>query len=90
MGAAINAHVRAEPLPTCLQISKHFLGWSLAAGCSLAVGETGLLLVALAAVGLDVGADAAGSSEVLLGLSGGGGSQKKSVGAYTLQIIIKF
>jgi len=51
-------------------------GWSC---CSL-VGETGLLLGALLAVGLDVGADAAGSSEVLLGLSGGGGSQEQRVG----------
>ena len=51
-------------------------GWSC---CSL-VGETGLLLGALLAVGLDVGADAAGSSEVLLGLSGGGGSQEERVG----------
>lgn len=56
----------------------------------LAVGETSLLLVSLTAVWLDVGTGATGSSEVLLGLSGSGGSQKESVGAYTLQIIIKF
>jgi hypothetical protein len=49
------------------------------ASCSL-VGETGLLLGALLAVRLDVGAGAAGSSEVLLGLSGGGGSQEERVG----------
>lgn len=51
-------------------------------GCedSSLVGETGLLLGALLAVGLDVGADAAGSTEMLLGLSGGGGSQEERVG----------
>jgi len=46
-----------------------------------AVGETGSLLVALAAVGLDVGASAAGSSEVLLGFASGGASQQEGVGA---------
>ena len=47
----------------------------------LAVGETSLLLVALSAVRLDVGAGAAGSSEVLLGLSGSVASQQESVSA---------
>lgn len=46
-----------------------------------AVGKTGLLLVALAAVGLDVGTLAAGSSEVLLGLTLGGASEEEGVGA---------
>ena len=46
---------------------------------SLAVGETSLLLGTLAAVGHDVGALAAGSSEVASGFSGLVGSQKERV-----------
>lgn len=44
------------------------------------VGETGLLLGTLLAVGLDVGTGAASSSEVLLGFSGSGGSKEERVG----------
>jgi len=46
-----------------------------------AVGETGLALGALDTVGLDVGALDSGGAEVLLGLSGGVGSQEESVSA---------
>ena len=47
---------------------------------SLAVGETSLLLGTLASVGHNVGALAAGSSEVAFGFSSSAGSQKERVG----------
>lgn len=63
------------------RISKHFLSSRISLSSSvLSVGKTGLLLATLSAVWLDVGAGAAGSSEVLLGLSGSVGSQQESVG----------